>query len=165
MAREADRRLAPGEPRATRPYMPGYEEMFHEEMLPWSWAAQILDDARNYWFASNRIDGPPHVMPVWGIWLDNTFCFSTAVTSKKAQNIAADPHCTVTAETADGQVILEGVASIDSERTRAFLDRYTAKYNWPMAEEPFFAVTPTLAFGFPETATGSRQGATRWHFR
>jgi hypothetical protein len=164
MALDADAPQASAEPRAARPYMPGYEEMFNEGMLPWSWARRILDDARNYWFASNRPGGPPHVMPVWGIWLDDTFCFSTAVTSKKARNIAADPRCTVTAETADGQVILEGIAAIDSMRIRAFLDRYSAKYNWPMAEEPFFAVTPSVVFGFPDTAVNSQEGATRWLF-
>jgi len=156
-----------GEPRASRPYMPGYESMFHEQTLPWSWARRVLEQARNYWFATNRLGAAPHVMPVWGVWLDNTVCFSTAVSSRKARNIMADPRCTVTAETAEGQVVLEGVATIDSTRVARFVEAYSSKYDWPMevgTDEPFFAVSPRRVFGFTEATVNPSQGATLWSF-
>ncbi len=156
-----------GEPRTSRPHMPGYESMFHEATLPWSWARRVLEEARNYWLATNRADGPPHVMPVWGIWLEETFCFSTAVTSRKARNIMADARCTVTAETAAGQVIVEGIATVDSTRVRLFVEAYSRKYDWPMEvgqAEPFFSVRPHKVFGFTEAAVNPGHGATLWSF-
>ena len=34
-------------------------------LLPWSWAAERLTGARNYWVATVRPDGRPHCRPLW----------------------------------------------------------------------------------------------------
>ncbi len=51
-------------PRVSRPFMPGYGIAAADEgsgLLPWSWAAQRLTSAQNYWVASIRPDsGAPH---------------------------------------------------------------------------------------------------------
>ena len=64
------------EPEASRPHMPGYGILDAEAgagLLPWSWAAERISKSHNYWLATTRLDGRPHVMPVWGIWLDDIF--------------------------------------------------------------------------------------------
>ena len=74
--------------------MPGYGISDSAEgILPWSWAAERLSQAHNYFVATARPDGRPHVMPVWGLWLDDAFYFSTGASSRKARNLAANPRC------------------------------------------------------------------------
>ena len=81
-------------PSAGRPHMPGYDLPAADSgrgVMPWSWAAERLVGAHNYWLATSWPDGRPHVMPVWGVWLDTAFWFSCAGTARKARNLAADP--------------------------------------------------------------------------
>lgn len=86
---------APKQPRASRPHMPGYGILAADQgsgLLPWSWASERLAEAHNYFVATTRPDGRPHVMPVWGLWLDDTFYFSTGRESRKARNLEGNPH-------------------------------------------------------------------------
>ena len=47
------------------------------QLLPWAYAEQRLVAARNYWLATTRPDGRPHVSPAWGSgW--RVGCISTA---------------------------------------------------------------------------------------
>ena len=40
----------PVEPKASRPFMPGYGISEGEEgLLPWSWAVERLEKSHNYW--------------------------------------------------------------------------------------------------------------------
>ena len=99
------------EPQASRPFMPGYGISEGEEgLLPWSWAVERLEKSHNYWVMTVRPGGRPHAMPVWGVWLDGRYFFSTARTSRKAANLAANPNCVVGTESAAEAVILEGLA-------------------------------------------------------
>ena len=165
-------------PKASRPYMPDYDVLDAQSgsgLLPWSWATERLAAALNYWIATARPDGQPHMTPVWGVWLDDTFYFSTGHRSRKACNLAADPRCVVCPERADQPVILEGVAEqiTAPELLRQVADAISAKYQWRMEptqagvrdeygnEGPVFAGHPRTAFGFSEDLTGS---ATRWLF-
>jgi hypothetical protein len=157
------------EPRASRPQMPGYGIVGADEgegLLPWRWAAERLAAARNYFLATTRPDGSPHVMVVWGLWLDDRFLFSTGRGSRKARNLAGNAHCVVCPEDAEEAVIVEGVAaelSDEAERAR-FAKAYQAKYDWDVTTnpEPVFVVRPRVAYGqIEKTFT---QSATRWHF-
>jgi len=62
------------EPRPVAPLMPaGYgvpTDGSGGERLPWSWAVERLESARNYWICTTRPDGRPHAAPVWGLWLE-----------------------------------------------------------------------------------------------
>lgn len=66
--------------------------------------------ARNYWVVTTRSDGKPHSVPVWSIWLDETFYFGTDRRSRKGRNLATNPGLVVHLESGDDVVILEGVA-------------------------------------------------------
>ena len=51
------------EPKADRPFMPGYGiSEASEGILPWSWAEERLANSRNYYLATARRDGRPHLM-------------------------------------------------------------------------------------------------------
>jgi hypothetical protein len=160
-----------GEPKATRPYMPGYgllDASSGRGLLPWDWGTERLSAAKNYFVSTTRPDGLPHCMPVWGIWLDGAFYFSSGRRSRKARNLAHNPRCVVCPEGADQAVVMEGIATIIEEGPvfRQFVEAYRVKYNFDMdtmdmSESAVFAVRPTVAFGFTEDLAGI---ATRWNF-
>lgn len=155
-------------PKSSRPYMPGYGLPEHNRgLLLWSWANQRLSKSHNYWIATVRPDGWPHVMIVWGIWLDYVFYFSTGRQSRKARNLAANPKCAVCTERAHEAVIFEGVARVVREKPlrQRFFRVYERKYHWDMSsyqQEPVYAVRPVTVFGLDEKASLNR--ATRWRF-
>jgi len=163
-------------PKASRPYMPGYGILDADAgrgLLPWSWATERMTKSHNYWVATTRPDGRPHVMPVWGVWLGDSepggaFYFSTGKNTRKAQNLAANPRCVVAGECADEAIIVEGVVEpIDDPSLYArFADAYKAKYDWPVEQEtaPAYAVRPRVAFAFIENADDFAGSATRWRF-
>ena len=157
------------EPTASAPDMPGYDMMLNERLIPWAWAKELLEQSRNYWLATARPSGAPHVMPVWGIWLEGRFCFSTGSQSRKARNLAANPRCVVTTEHGDEAVIVEGTARVlERVLVERFCDVYSGKYQSPMnlSYEPFFEVLPETVFGFMvvDPPATSPYGATRWTF-
>ncbi len=158
-------------PKASRPVMPGYgilDENRGRGLLPWKWAAEQLAQAHTYWLATTRPDGRPHVMPVWGIWLDDAFYFSTGERSRKARNLAANPHCVVSVQFDQAAIIVEGIADRCTlpARLGQFADLYGAKYQWDMEgfAEPVNVVQPAVVFAFL-SGTGEFTGsATRWVF-
>ena len=125
------------EPRATAPRIPpGYgvpTDASGGERLPWSWAAEQLRSARNYWVCTVRSDGRPHAVPVWAVWLDEAVWFSTNRRSAKARNLQRDPRLLVHLESGDDTVILEGEAEAVEEldALRRYAEAYGEKYAFP----------------------------------
>ena len=154
-------------PGASRPYMPGYDMMFRKDKnsLSWAWAVDHLSKARNYYLSTTRSDGRPHVMPVWGVWLDRAFYFSTGRRSRKSRNLSINPNCTVCPENASEAVILEGTAREvrDSSLRTRYVAAYKKKYDWNMSDgkDPIYEVQPRVVFGIAENANAN---PTRWRF-
>ena len=151
--------------------MPGYGIADADKgkgLLPWSWATERLAKAHTYWVATTRQNGAPHVMPVWGVWLDDTLCFSTGAQSRKARNLAEDPRCVIACEVGEDQIMIEGVAEVGvaSELNRHFAAAYGPKYDWNMEgfDEPVYAVRATVVFGFTTADGAFTTTATRWMF-
>jgi len=155
-----------GQPRVTRPHMPGYGiPASLEGALPWEWARERLERSRNYFVATVRPDGRPHCMPVWGTWIDNRFMFSTDANSRKARNLEQTPECVVTTEGAREAVIVEGRAreERDEELLARWRTAYQEKYGWAMDSSGAYTVLPRRAFGFIES-DDFEATATRWLF-
>ena len=151
------------EPRAERPHAPGYFKEEHlDELLPWSWAVDLMNRVRNPSVATVRPDGRPHVMPVWGIWHGDVYCLSTAITSVKSKNLQADPRCVITATEGDDSVVLEGRAEL-SELPDGFTEAYKRKYGEKIDEGPIWIVRPTVAYAF-QANDNFEKTATRWRF-
>ncbi len=132
-------------------------------MLTWDYVRKQMTGARNYWLATTRPDGRAHVMPVWGLWFDETFCFGTDPKSKKARNLAKNPHAIVHLESGDDVVIIEGLVDIvkSSPIVKRYASKYYAKYKFrPGASYHRLKPSVVLAWrekDFPRTAT-------RWKF-
>jgi nitroimidazol reductase NimA-like FMN-containing flavoprotein (pyridoxamine 5'-phosphate oxidase superfamily) len=154
--------------------MPGYGVVGAEEgsgLLPWTWAEERLVASRNYWVVTVWPDGRPHAMPVWGMWHENAFWFSSSKPSRKSRNLSAEPRCVVTTEDAENPVVVEGVAELltSPDDLAALLALENAKYSTAYglemvdpAANSCFRVRPIWAFGIQAgDFTGS---PTRWDF-
>lgn len=154
--------------RATRPHMPGYGLPEHTRGLkPWSWGEEILRAGHNYWVATARADGRPHVMPVWAVWHAGALWFSTGGESRKAKNLAARAECSVGTEQGSNAVILEGAATrlLAAAAPPDVARLYAAKYGGGYPDgSPLFRVEPRVAFGFSEAEEEFGEAATRWVF-
>ena len=105
-------------------------------------------------------------MPVWGVWFNSAFYFSTGRNSIKARNLKANPNCVLCPGGADKAVIVEGTATtIDDRKTlKKFAQTYFKKYKWDVStmNEPVFMIQPRTVFGqIEKTFTKT---ATRWTF-
>jgi len=163
------------EPTSSRPYWPDALQNLPDAtkgLKPWSWALEKLERSHNYWIATTRPQGPPHLMLVWGVWWEDAFWFSTGPRTRKAKNLAADPRCVIGTEDAAEAVILEGVAleTKDHAVWKRFAGVYNEKYGgdvYPMLEScggSVFRIQPEVAFGQDEHAENFIESATRWKF-
>jgi hypothetical protein len=147
---------------------PGYRfPTSPEGLLDWSWARERLTGSYNYVIVTVRPDGRPHAMGMHGLWFNDAYYFGTDVTSRKAENLAENPHCVLVCENFNELVIVEGTAStVDWNHLPEGLSKASqTKYGWPMAPHKGGAVyrlTPRVVFAFPleQIATA----VTRWKF-
>jgi nitroimidazol reductase NimA-like FMN-containing flavoprotein (pyridoxamine 5'-phosphate oxidase superfamily) len=138
------------------------------ELLPWSWAAERLTAARNYWVGTTSAGGRPRATPVWGVWLGDALWFSAARDSLKARNLRANPAVVVHLESGDEVVILQGEAAEvdDPARVEPFLDAYEPKYGMRPDLAALEAVVITVAPRTALTWTEAQypETACRWRF-
>jgi len=154
--------------------MPGYGVVPEDQgsgLLPWAWAEQRLVASHDYWLASLWPGHPPHVMPVWGVWLDDALWFSSGLRSRKAKNLAGDARCTLTTDDSVDPVVVQGVASrvVEPTMLRAFADALNAKYATSY-DEGFFdpevngSYRVTLTWAFAMVQDDFSGSPTRWDF-
>ena len=133
-------------------------------LLDWGWAAKRLERAHNYWVASASAGGRPHSAPIWGLWLDGVFYFSTARASRKGRNLATNTHAVVHLESGDEVVILEGpVEEVQGKKelaglAQAYGEKYTLEITFRDPGSVVYALRPERAFAwresdYPESAT------------
>lgn len=144
--------------------------------LPWSWAAERLAGARNFWMVTASATGRPHALPVWGVWDDDEhrFAFSCSPSSRKAANLAANPQVTFAPGDTVECVSVEGRALRVEEGVRldTWVARYLAKYRPVSADlsgdfiraNLLFEVVPERAFAIIEREDEFADRATRWRF-
>jgi nitroimidazol reductase NimA-like FMN-containing flavoprotein (pyridoxamine 5'-phosphate oxidase superfamily) len=158
-------------PAPSRPsFTPGYgiDRSAVKGMLPWSFVVERMAASRNYWIATATPEGPPHVAPVWGLWLDDAFYFSTDPKSRKGRNLAASPEVVVHLESGDEVVILEGTAEriTDRETLTHFADAYEAKFEFrpdpSEADQGVYRLDIKTAFAWTEQDFPNN--STRWSF-
>jgi PPOX class probable F420-dependent enzyme len=154
--------------------MPGYGLLDAAQgtgLLPWSWAVERLERSHDYWVATTGPDRQPHVMPVWGVFVDGALWFSSGRGSRKTRNLAENPQCAITTDNPYEPVVIEGTAELVEDLTAigSFVTTLNTKYNTSYSIDFFnpksnacFRVRPVWAFGLIESDfTGS---PTRWVF-
>jgi nitroimidazol reductase NimA-like FMN-containing flavoprotein (pyridoxamine 5'-phosphate oxidase superfamily) len=159
------KKTSSNQPKASRPFAPGYGLSEEKKgLLPWAWVAKQMAGCHTFWVATIHPENRPHVMPVWGVWVDDAFYFSTGRKSRKSQNLARNAACTVTNDDGEQAVIVEGSAyeSKDASALERVAAAYKKKYKMDPRSmgEPIFAVRPGTVFGFVEKTFP--KSATRW---
>ncbi|HEV7741183.1 MAG TPA: pyridoxamine 5'-phosphate oxidase family protein, partial [Pseudolysinimonas sp.] len=94
-----------------------------EGMLEWAQVEARLVASHHYWLATVRPDGRPHLIPRWGVWVDDAFYYDGAPSTRHARNAEANPACSLSLEDGQHAVIVEGT----SVATRADADGLGAR--------------------------------------
>ena len=133
------------------------------EPIEWTWVVERLAHARNYWVATTRADGRPHVVPVWGVWIDDGFHFFTDTDSLKARNIRRDTRAAVHLESGDEVVILEGRLEPVSA-IQEVVEAYERKYEMSLGNISGGLFRLRSAKALAWTESDFPRTATRWRF-
>ena len=98
-------------PIVDRPHGPGYGvPRSRAGLLPWSWARERLERAHVYWLATSSPAGRPHLIPIWGAWVDDRWYVEGGQT-RWQRNLHANPQLAIHVEVGSEVVIVEGAAT------------------------------------------------------
>lgn len=142
--------------------------------IAWSHDERRLAASRNYWLATVRPDGRPHIAPVWGVWRDNHFYFSTALSTVKGRNLQANRHAALHLDNSEDVLVVEGTVEIvhdDALRQRVD-EAFTAKYVTIRSGKPYsvamnpeaqlWTFAPSHAIGWWEMAMDATSRRWSW---
>ena len=76
--------------------------------LAWTAVRAELERAQNYWVATVRPDGRPHVVPVEGLWIDDAWFYSGSKETVHYRSVAANPQAVMHLEEATKAFIVKG---------------------------------------------------------
>jgi hypothetical protein len=159
---------------ASRPPIPSREEYgalpgeVAGEPVDWSTVSDWLAGARYYWLCTARLDGRPHAVAIWAVWIDERLYFTTSPETVTARILTANPHVAVHLESASEVAIVEGVAArlAPEDVPEQAVDAYAEKYGWRIeradAGMPYFEIHPKLALAW--RLPDIRGSARRWRF-
>lgn len=81
------------------------------EWVPWERTVDRLREAEAYWLATVTPGGRPHVVPIWGVVVDDELYLETgAPNTIKNRNLATNPEVLVHLDGINDAVIVRGVA-------------------------------------------------------
>lgn len=127
-----------------RPQFPkGYADN-PASFVTWDWVAAQLSESKNYWLCTVRPDGRPHVVPRWGVFLDEKFYYDGSPETRHAQNLTTNPHVSLHLESGEKAIILEGRSAPASK------------------PDPEFAILLSEAFRAKYAALGYSPEPTQW---
>jgi nitroimidazol reductase NimA-like FMN-containing flavoprotein (pyridoxamine 5'-phosphate oxidase superfamily) len=104
-----------------------------ERLLEWEPVRARLEAAKQYWFATVRPDGRPHVVPLDGSWLDDRWYFGGSPETVKHRNLLENPRAALHLEDAMQAVIVEGTCEVieaDEDLAQRLSDLSRAKYGY-----------------------------------
>ncbi len=147
--------------------------------VDWQTVTDALAAAELYWLTTVRKDGRPHVTPLVGAWVDDSFVFCTGPEEQKAKNLGHSTAVAVTAGVNTWKQGLDVVVEGDAERVTgrealapladAIREKYRGEWDFTPAEDGFghdghiayvFRVPPAKVLAFAK----SPHGQTRFKF-
>jgi nitroimidazol reductase NimA-like FMN-containing flavoprotein (pyridoxamine 5'-phosphate oxidase superfamily) len=115
----------------SRPHFPEGYMPNPQGFLEWTYVEDRMRNSLNYWIGTVNKSGIPHIIPVWGVWLDNRFYFDGDPKTRHIRNLLENPRVTVNLESGSQVVILHGSAKIIKafgELGRQLAELYGQKY-------------------------------------
>jgi transposase len=148
-----------------------FQRWVQDGMLSWSLVSHCLEQSHTYWLATTRPDGRPHVVPIWGLWLEDAFYFGGSPTTRWARNVATNPAVALHLEDAEQVIMVEGLVDEylpDSDLTAQLSAASAAKYATGVdssaptegAQESILRLRPQIILAWRNFP----QDATRWRF-
>lgn len=119
-------------PKVTRPKFPkGYADQ-PKSHVAWEYVEKQLADSLHYWMCSVRLDGRPHVVPRWAVYVDGKLYYDGSPETRHARNILENPHVSVHLEDAQKAIILYGESALagkpSADLAKRLAREYKAKY-------------------------------------
>ena len=123
--------------KVTRPKFPkGYADS-PASYVDWDWVAAQLTESKHYWLCSVRPNGRPHVVPRWGVFMDNKFYYDGSPETRHAQNILENPHVSLHLENGEKAIILDGQSQPAGKPEVEFANRLAEAYRKKYAEHGY----------------------------
>jgi hypothetical protein len=114
--------------KVTRPQFPrGYVDK-PVSFLTWEWVAARLAESKHYWLCSVRPTGTPHVVPRWGVFLDEKFYYDGSPETRHSQNIEQNPNISLHLESGTEAIILEGTSGPAGKPSAEFAQRLSREF-------------------------------------
>ncbi len=125
--------------------------------MEWGVVEARLQEARQYWLATLRPDGRPHVVPLDGLWIDGRCYFGGSPTTVKHRNLLANPHATLHLQDPVSAVIVDGRCEIERPSAHRAADLVAAsntKYGYAPPVDAYlqgvWALRPQRALAWTE---------------
>lgn len=144
-----------------------------DQAADWGTVSDALAGAELYWLTTVRGDGRPHVTPLVGVWVGDSFVFCTGADEQKARNLERNANVAVTTGVStwmDGlDIVVEGsVARVTGQEplkllADAWREKYDGVWDYENDDEVFdpkgtrahvFRVTPTKVIAFAKSPHG-----------
>ena len=120
--------------------------------ITWKQANKKLHNEKVYWVSTASKNGDPHAVPVWGVWINESFYFETNPKSSKGRNLAANPKIVFHLQDGMETVIVKGSAKREKDQRKLqmlraeYLRKYDYKPDWSNDQNQIvFRVTPRIA--------------------
>jgi hypothetical protein len=159
-------------PTSERPILPPQKEYgparAERRVERWEAVRRRLEQALDYWLATSRTDGRPHVVPISGAWVDEGLYFNTSPETVSARNLEADGRAIVHLEGTDVAVIVEGdverpsVDAIPDVVPSAYTTKYGGEWEAGNPHFPWFLLRPAKVLTW--RVDDIRNTAVRWRF-
>ena len=101
------------------------------ETLSWNSVRTQLEEAKQYWLATNRGDGSPHVVPLDGLWVDDVWYYGGSPKTIHVRTVRTDPNVTMHLADPWKVVVVEGevrVTRLSHELAQRLADLASQKY-------------------------------------
>lgn len=82
------------------------------ETLSWASVRTWLEEAKEYWLATNRADGSPHVVPLDGLWVDDLWYYGGSPETLHVRMVRANPNVTMHLPDPWKVVVVEGAVAL-----------------------------------------------------
>ncbi len=87
--------------------------------------------SEDFWLATVRPSGAPHLVPIWAILVDDVIYMATPPKSQKVRNLLANSGAVLSLPDTRNVLIMEGKSHIlEQSAPTGVLERFKEKYDW-----------------------------------
>lgn len=111
-----------------RPQFPrGYAD-HPVSFLTWDWVATRLTESKHYWLCSVRPNGKPHVVPRWGVFIDEKIYYDGSTETRHSRNIELNPYVALHLESGSKAIMMEGLSGPAEKPSPDFGQKLSKEY-------------------------------------